>query len=75
VSVAEKFTVRVPLTTFPDVSTPDPEAVPMYQKYSAAFVDAVHDSVPPVADNEANVTAEIVLGVTAVNPCWAGKYV
>jgi hypothetical protein len=74
VRLAEKFTVRVPLTTFPDVRiVPDPEAVPMYQKYSAAFVDAVHDSVPPVADNELSETDEIVLGVTAVNPCWAGK--
>jgi hypothetical protein len=74
VRLAEKFTVRVPATTFPDARiVPDPEAVPMYQKYSAAFVDAVHDSVPPVADNELSVTAEIVLGVTAVNPCWAGK--
>jgi hypothetical protein len=74
VRLAEKFTVRVPARTFPDVSTPDPEAVPMYQKYSLAFVDAVHVSVPPVADNELSVTDEIVLGVTAVNPCWAGKY-
>jgi hypothetical protein len=74
VRLAVKFTVRVPLTTFPDVSTPDPDAVPTYQKYSTAFVDAVHDNVPPLADNPLSVTDEIVLGVTAVNPCWAGKY-
>jgi hypothetical protein len=72
VRLAVKFTVRVPLTTFPDVSTPDPDAVPTYQKYSAAFVDAVHVSVPPVADNELSVTAEIVLGVMDVKPCSAG---
>jgi hypothetical protein len=74
-SVTEKFAVRVPATTFPNARIfPTTGVAPMCQKYSAAFVDAVHEIVPPVPDNELSVTDEIVLGVTDVNPCWAGKY-